>query len=293
MRKLLRLKEWVTLAEAARYLGLVLGEDVIEADVLRLALDGQLVLSVNFVNHVHARCGPVNSAENARYFKVPADWYESFSAEAGREAYQKGDRKLLSGVRLNTGDVIDLDEKVVQLIGVYDLPMIGGERLQVENMYQCLVGGPEVTTIAWDGAFVMAQGGAFCQLQAHFEDNPHYRVEQFKKPLEHAEMFYPGGSLPDDGVFVVRTKALAELFATIARDEVVPVEAKSLGTNERNTLLTIIGVLAKEAGIDLATPSKSAETIVNCAALAGISLSRTGVANHLRAIPGATEMRKK
>jgi hypothetical protein len=48
MSKLFRLREWLTLPEAARYLSGALSEQVGEADVLRHGLDGQLKLSVFF-----------------------------------------------------------------------------------------------------------------------------------------------------------------------------------------------------------------------------------------------------
>ena len=47
---LYKLKEWLTAPDAAAHLSMALVEDVTEADVLQLALDGQLTLSVNFVN---------------------------------------------------------------------------------------------------------------------------------------------------------------------------------------------------------------------------------------------------
>ena len=61
MNKLLNLKHRLTVPDAARHLTMFFGEDVSEADVLRLALDGHLTLSVNFVNHAMGRCGPVIS----------------------------------------------------------------------------------------------------------------------------------------------------------------------------------------------------------------------------------------
>ena len=57
--KLFKLKEWLTVPDAARHLSIVFGEEVSEADVLRLALDGHLKLSVYFVNYAKASCGKV------------------------------------------------------------------------------------------------------------------------------------------------------------------------------------------------------------------------------------------
>jgi hypothetical protein len=52
LKTLLSLKPWVTIPDAARHLSILFGEDVTEADVLRLGLDGRLMLSVYFVNPV-------------------------------------------------------------------------------------------------------------------------------------------------------------------------------------------------------------------------------------------------
>ena len=48
--KLHTLKKWQTVTEAARHLTTVLGEPVAGPDILRLGLDGHLVLSVNLAN---------------------------------------------------------------------------------------------------------------------------------------------------------------------------------------------------------------------------------------------------
>ncbi len=68
--KLFQLKEWLTVPEAARHLSIIFDEDVSEADVLRLSLDGHLKLSVNFVNYAQARRGKVVPYEDV-------EWVES------------------------------------------------------------------------------------------------------------------------------------------------------------------------------------------------------------------------
>ena len=52
LRKLLKLKDWVSVPDAARHLSIILDVIVSEADVLRFALDGRLTLSVYFVGPV-------------------------------------------------------------------------------------------------------------------------------------------------------------------------------------------------------------------------------------------------
>jgi hypothetical protein len=60
MSRLLKLKQWVTLADAAEQLTMTAGETVTETDVLLFAIDGQLPISVNFVTEAIGRNRPVN-----------------------------------------------------------------------------------------------------------------------------------------------------------------------------------------------------------------------------------------
>jgi hypothetical protein len=57
MNRLFKLKEWLTLDEAAAHISNVLGEPATVPDLFRFALDGHLTLSVDFVNHTKARKG--------------------------------------------------------------------------------------------------------------------------------------------------------------------------------------------------------------------------------------------
>lgn len=76
-------------------------------------------------------------------------------------------------------------------------------------------------------------------------------------------------------------------------DLVPPTEDKPVSTKERTTLLTIVALLAKEAKIDLLTPSKAATQIVSLADAAGVSLGETTVAGYLKKATAALESRKK
>lgn len=74
--KLFELKEWLTVPEAARNLSTMFGEDVGEADVLQLALDGRLKLSVLFLNDTNAvKIGRLVSFEDWSLFvKTNTSW---------------------------------------------------------------------------------------------------------------------------------------------------------------------------------------------------------------------------
>ena len=68
---------------------------------------------------------------------------------------------------------------------------------------------------------------------------------------------------------------------------------RSLGTRERNTLLTIIATLAKEAGIALDQTSKTAESIANAAEMQGLTIARRTIEEKLKLIPDAIAARSK
>ncbi len=267
MGKLFELKEWLTVADAARHLSIAFGEDVTEADVLRLALDGRLRLSVYLVNHAKARCGKVaryteaelavaiqsgKLPEDLEWMKLPKDLGAAIRGESGGEEVTH-----LMSLRIDDDRYLTLDDDVTTLRGVWDLPMIGNERLDIEHEYQNLTGGPAVTLQGLDGAFVEGRDGEICQLLESYDDNEYQsgsraaleqlrlhietrgiedaeaesllnrHKEQRKEFLEKQrtrpakENYYPAGGLPNDAVIVVRTQALRE-FERHSNDAPLP-----------------------------------------------------------------------
>lgn len=282
MSKLFKLKEWLLVGDAARHLSLAFGENVTDADVFRLALDGHLTLSVHLVNGAYARWWvPIEQSE--------VEWEEVPSLDG------KGIVQLVKDGpiwRAETGPLMRLLRPITSLEpGVWDLPMIGPERIDVEWAYQQLAGGPDYTMCTLDGVLVASTTGGLYQIQAHFSDNEHFDKSRLNVPYEHADNFYPAGSLPEDSVFVVRTSALSRLMRTLANTEMVNADAKPLATKERNTLLTIIGVLATMAELDISKTSKAGEVIESEAAKLGVSLSRRGVMDHLNRVSEAMAAR--
>jgi hypothetical protein len=144
MRKLFNLKKWLTVEDAARHLAIVMGEEVTEADVLRLALDGHLKLSVDFVNGTKARLGKIVPTSEAKMVQgVPLKNGEPC------EPYE-----IALGLKLNGSEIVQFDEKVVPIYGIWDLLMIGNERIDIEFKYYQIIGDVVVESINIDGTFV-------------------------------------------------------------------------------------------------------------------------------------------
>jgi len=248
--KLFKLKEWLTVPEAAKHLSTVLGEEVSVADVLRLSLDGHLKLSVNFVNYAKARCGKVVPYEDVK-------WREPIIPEL-KNLYDEAKGKpvlVMESLNIDGERFLNLGDKVITLKGVWDLSMVGNERLDVEHEYQQLTDGPEVTLQGLDGAFVENEDGVMCQIQESFDQNEYISgaAAQLEKIKEHiasnnieeekakellsrhkknreeylnkrekknpADDYYPAGGLPRDSVLVVRIQALIDLQESLSSEQ--------------------------------------------------------------------------
>lgn len=350
MSKLFKLKEWLTVPESAKRLSITFGEEVTESDVLRLALDGRLRLSVYFVNHATARCGKVVSVEEIEWKLFPSlnitgPQHQTASEHSlEQENAWQAPTKLLallkdipanewpnwmwipSGLKIDGGRFLELSDNAVTLRGVWDLLMIGNERLDIEHEYQTLTGGPAVTLQGLDGAFVEGNDGEMCQLQESFDDNEYQpgssaalerlkqniasngiegaeaesllnrHKEQRKEFLERQrtrpakEKYYPAGGLPKDAVIVVRTEALREFEQSV--NGAPHGQEKSIATRERNSLLTIIAAFCKYEGIDPKERGAAGE-IVQMTEDLGAPVSDDTVRRILAKIPDALESRRK
>ena len=70
-------------------------------------------------------------------------------------------------------------------------------------------------------------------------------------------------------------------------------DTRPLLTTERNTLLTIIAALAKQAKIDIKEAGKSAQYISGLTDELGANVSKRAIEDHLKKIPSALEARMK
>jgi hypothetical protein len=269
MTKLYALKEWLTVPDTARHLTVLLGEEVKQSDVLRLALDGQLTLSVYFVNPMWGRSGRI----------VPRS--EANTAEA--EALNDETASTVERIFLDQNNVAELGPEVVPIWGVWDFTMWGVERREVEKRYEELTGGPHVQVYSFDGPLVSRPDGTICQLQEP--------VGPEKRSKGSTNQFRTFDEIPSDCVWVIRTSALQEFEARLARKETPPKSENSLGSRERTTLLLIIAALARLSKLNLSKPSATATAIESETERMGAPVSARAIENHLKRIPAAMEDR--
>ena len=224
-----KLREWLTLEEAASEFATALSEDVCASDVLRLVLDGHLELSIQLPAKTTASC-----------------------------------RKL-------DDDAPNAPRTHGTINGVWDVPMVGRGRSQIENDYQWQRGGLYVPKEAPAGALVK-QDDLVCRVLLDSGESSIWPR--------------PESEFPQGSVLGVRRPALEEFIR-----QLVPVQAptsdpldKPLGQRERTTLLTIIAALAKEAHVDVSKPVKSGQIISSLIEAIGYEVAPNTVAGHMRTL---------
>ncbi len=284
MSKLFKLKEWVTIPDAARHLSQIVNEPVCEADILQMALDGHLKISVNFPNRAEARIGRV-----IPYKDVPRKVLPTLDG--------KGTVTYLDGYLLNDSPegtmpdsetpFIHFQKEVVSIDGIWDLAMQGNERFDIEFDLQQLIGGPEVTMMNIEGTFLNRSDGTWAALQEKFPDRVTENDDGESKTVKGS--YYPAGGLGTDCTRVIRVSEIMSLQAKLEGSAL----DKPVSTRERNTLLTIIGVLCKEAGFDYSRTAKTAGLIESAAANLGVGIGETTVEGHLKKVSDAMGTRMK
>lgn len=273
MSKLFKLKEWVTVDDAARYLSKILDEPVREADVLQLALDGHIKLSVHFPNHARAQIGRVVPFKDVPIRKIPSLDCKSIITYV--DGYPLTKIKE-GGRRLAEDSFVVFDSEIVPIEGLWDLAMCGNERLDIEHEFQQLIGGPEITLVNLNGTFLNRSDGVWAALQDSFKN--WYDAFPDAKGNRSEPVYFPAAGLGEDCTRVVRT---SEILAFQSRLE-EPASDRPLSSRERDTLLTIIAVLCKDLGYEYTKHAKTAGLIRNTAAGMGLSIGETTIEGHLK-----------
>lgn len=211
--KLLQSLDCLTLAESARQISLAYGVDVNEADVLRLALEGRLKLSIRFLNPVEARlvaCVPMEKSMYEEFPLVAAYQSEDFTSPSGAN-------RLMFGLNADYGIYYrsDITETIK---GVWDLSMLGNEKSRVEDEYQQLTTKHDVwldCNAAAGCVLVENPKGQMYVLQYLIGPTP-YETPQGKGMTE--EAYYTAQCLPDDSTLVVRQSVLTALLEAFGEE---------------------------------------------------------------------------
>jgi hypothetical protein len=310
MSKLLKLKEWLTLEQAVLHLANVIGEDVTIADLYHFALDGNLKLSVYFVNRAYAAKGKwlkeddIDNTEIKAGVEVKQSHLNSQKAPKPNEMFVSED------------DWIEWQSGIHPIKGVWDLTMQGQEALEVKDNYEKINSGLSVTGLSKNG-ILLQQGDVVCQLYKYFdrekifspqfnksekrrreiaehpmrvlENSPEILSPLIRKSNLGVEFLPCNNLIEQDVVFVIKTTEVTRFIQSL--EDTAQAE-KPLTSNARKTLLVLIAVLCKEAGID---PNKRGASVplVAMTELFGAPLSDETIRNVLKQIEAAVSSKSK
>lgn len=237
MSKLFKLKHWVTLDEAARYLTAKLPPDSVEvADLLQYALDKHLVLSLSLVNPVRAKLGSIVKTADAPRLIAEFENHKIRFPGTDGEMQEIAKPVPVSSFVLDEDETMVMVERVLAVRGVWDLAGWGGEDVALRNMHHELTGAPLVKQTAGPSTWLRSPS----------------------RPSEHCELYElaPGSSepagdasyvratgLPKDSMLGVRVSEIERFLSMLAAEGAAP--AKPLDARKETAYLNIIGALVE------------------------------------------------
>ena len=273
MKKLFDLKEWLTLEDTAKHLTILFGEEVKVSDVLRLALDGHLQLSVNFLQATSVNYGTIVPFKDALWIEKKLDEYVSVVE--------------MRSPRLSNTHAIRQEAKISSINNIWDLAMILGGRLIIENMFYKLTLDDAINyePLPFDNEiFIIDENQliACCLMELRRD---FFKIDlgtSLSVQLKDRKNYSVKDNLPNDCLLIVRTNALRQLEDTIRdnqKDNDSPIR-KSAATKATDTYLVIIAALAKKAGINI--HEAGAANKIRCELdLLGIPMSEGTIYNNI------------
>lgn len=274
------LTQWLKLADAAKELSIPLKKEIQEYHLLRLALEGKLKLSFYLPTPIPA---------------IPA------SVLPIQDEYERGtipQEFIFPPPRNNFHLKIRHDQDVEHVQGVFDLPLLFGERLATEaecfemengKYFDLPVGNPII--LERDGKYICLQ---------------EVPTRVIRNKEERAKISLPGNSptsrfgnspaprnamrMNHYGIFIVRPEELIDFEESYLSSK--KQSGNSLNKNSRNTLLTIIAALCDYAKIDFQERGAAAQ-IARLTEASTTPVNEDTIGKYLKDIPDALETRMK
>ena len=202
MNKLFKLKNWLTLEETSRRLTSSFQEDFSEADCLQLALDGHIKISALIEKSKFGILCKEGDTNN-----ILSDFV----------GFMKNNSGFPNDILKTAEDNIPLEMKICRFgnvfripTGVYDLPMIGAERLDVLHICSQFQGREPAAFICLEGPFLNNNDGFINVVEPFNEESVEWKVDfgvksglfnmvtnEFIDENNYHKAFYPADGLRD------------------------------------------------------------------------------------------------
>ncbi|WP_143703971.1 MULTISPECIES: hypothetical protein [Luteimonas] len=290
----------MTVEEVAERLTMLADEPIKVADILALALDGHVVLTVNIVNGQSAKLGKLVPKESATFRLVPLPGQDGskkipdlagFPVDGDRQqqdAWCKTNEKLLDGLALipnaqfiGEGGWYEFPPVISVIRGLWDLTMEGGERLDVIHSLQFEAGGGSVTDVNLEGVLLKdPNSDTVAWLHTHFSENEFCKDgnDRNKYPYGTESSYFPSGGLSEDMPLVIRSAEFSKLCKLVGTDpgDSDGRKIEALRSDARENYELVIAALWKKAhgdggaGAISASPYTAAASIVAVFDLDGV-----------------------
>ncbi len=250
MDKLFELKEWVTLDEAKKHLNGILKQKIKKTDLYRLALDGHIILSVNFINGADAKLGKIinfSDLTEVHFYESPVIEVLVKDGKLPTDTPNKTPKgKVLDDSRQQqfipdnwddehrerTDDKDVHRDKLSTVWGVWDIVPVWNGKLEIEHKYYLSIEGVSSTAINLEG-ILLKQDDAACELYTRHKTITRDDVDDFNKQISQCGVsplgkiddtglsklnenlrnsFYPSNALPDDAIWCIRTCELNDFI---------------------------------------------------------------------------------
>lgn len=215
MKRLFHLKKWVTLNDAARRLSTLLDEAITAGDVLQLAIDGHLRISLRLINGAVAR--PLMLIDDLS--KMSVDKVPGLDGK-------------YSVVIPRDGPIITYGAHLYQVLNVmmeldsdiWDLPMLGFETVLVQQLYQSITGGEQIERLMTDEGFLVCSSEnppSMFSVQVEDEHNSNKWINESGKlqRVRTGKSSLPAWEFPSGAEVVVKTAALQSFERGLEGDD--------------------------------------------------------------------------
>jgi len=264
MSKILSGRKHFRLSEAVIYLSAKLKESVTEDQILQLALDKSIVLSIHIPYGTSGyKCRVLNCYQTDK------------AAQNGEDSLWEGcsEESELLGVPVGNM-LVTWDDQVHDLQGIYDLPMIADEVLCVERAYQKLTDRIRIAPVHTQLCFVQRGEELFLLLEKwHNEEEPFDILIQ------------PTDELPESAAFIIKKEAIDNfLKATeLAKPE------KPFSTKQNESVLKLIATICLKTKYDINEWGAIAD-LARCADRHGIDLSEGTISTFLKRVKAISKI---
>ncbi|HYN53511.1 MAG TPA: hypothetical protein VES38_02255 [Methylotenera sp.] len=292
MKNLIKLKKWLTIDDAAKYLSTQFSEPVEPKDILQLALENDLKLSINFTKIIDV-------------MEVAISPFSETTSEPSLDNFG----------HVNFEDKsyhVSTSPQLIKIEGAWDLKLFGGGEEYIKaRLLNFLEENFQVQHTISD-IYIERDKKTYCLYEKHKhydEKNSLLILDSFLENIIKIDntglddgYYKPMSTIPSHALLVVSLNSLKDFERQIELDNMQvstnqkSIVSESIHPKERNTFLIIIAALADKAGINIDNDISSIETAKKINRLIdgiGFSLKLDTVKSKLDEIPDALERNRK